>query len=315
MKIIENIQQFLIGWRFPVMMVSMLLFFSLELFIVLLIPASSGAAAQFAEDFKTWCFGYDPATGKLEWGYVIMFLIQPLMMCGVIIMVWIKPLKEVWQDRPTQTVPYLVSSATIVLALGVSLTLMVGADARAADEQLPFPAEALRTELNPIPFSLMNQDSAVVSLESLKGRVTLITAVYARCGYTCPMILAQTRRVMSSLTPQELKELSILGITLDPEHDDVAVLREMAAGQQVKTPLFHFLTGESAYVNQTLDMYGFARKRNPETGVIDHANLFLLIDRQGKIAYRFSIGKRQEDWLVHAIRMLIKEKKGSGVAA
>ena len=51
-----------------------------------------------------------------------------------------------------------------------------------------------------------------------------------------------------------------------------------------------------------------ARKRDPETGVIDHANLFLLIDREGRLAYRLGLGERQQRWLTSALRVLLDEK-------
>jgi protein SCO1 len=52
---------------------------------------------------------------------------------------------------------------------------------------------------------------------------------------------------------------------------------------------------------------GIERVRNAETGLIDHANLFLVIDRQGRVAYRFTLGDRQEQWLVSALRLLLAE--------
>ena len=42
-------------------------------------------------------------------------------------------------------------------------------------------------------------------------------------------------------------------------------------------------------------------------GEIDHANLFILIDRNRKIAYRFSLGEIQEAWMIDAIQSLIQE--------
>jgi len=41
--------------------------------------------------------------------------------------------------------------------------------------------------------------------------------------------------------------------------------------------------------------------------VIDHANLFLLLDRNGKVAYRLGLGDRQERWLASALRILLQE--------
>ena len=45
---------------------------------------------------------------------------------------------------------------------------------------------------------------------------------------------------------------------------------------------------------RSLDRMQMARDRDPETGVINHANLFLLIDRDGRLAYRLGLGERQQ---------------------
>ncbi len=51
------------GWRFPIITLSLLFFVTLLMGSVLIIPPGQSALAAFAEDFKIWCFGYDPETG------------------------------------------------------------------------------------------------------------------------------------------------------------------------------------------------------------------------------------------------------------
>ena len=70
--------------------------------------------------------------------------------------------------------------------------------------------------------------------------------------------------------------------------------------------------GPSAPLERLLDRVQIARERDPETGVISHANLFLLIDRDGRIAYRFGLGERQQRWLTSALRILLREETTSG---
>ncbi|MFQ5569759.1 MAG: SCO family protein [Rhodothermales bacterium] len=306
MRALDNIQRFIVGWKFPVLMIATLFFLVLFMGVILLIPDSSGTAGAFAEDFKIWCFGYDPATGEMEWGYVWMFLIQPFLLIGILLLIWGKPLKEVLSTAPSKIGRYVGLALGFVCCFGVSLVLLVDPGPQAVTD-LSFPADRIRTSHVPASFTLTNQEGEAVSLEALQGRVVLVTAVYARCGYTCPMILAQTRRVIEALSPEERDALTVVAITLDPEHDTPDVLKKLTQGQKVEAPFFNALTGEPGYVNRVLDQYGFARSLDPETGIIDHTNLFILIDRKGRIAYRFSLGQRQEAWLLDALHVLIKE--------
>lgn len=138
-----------------------------------------------------------------------------------------------------------------------------------------------------------------------------MTAVYATCGFTCPMILAQLKRALASVPESKLNGLRVVGVTLDPEHDTPEVLARLAKGQQVEAPLVNLVTGDSKVVNVVLDKLGVSRRRNEETGVIDHANLFILVDRAGRVAFRFTLGDLQEAWLKEAIDLLLSEEAGA----
>jgi protein SCO1/2 len=173
--------------------------------------------------------------------------------------------------------------------------------------ELPFPAEALRTDHAPPPLRLTDQTGATVDVADLRGHVVLLTAMYTRCVHTCPLVMAQAKSVAATLTPAERQDLRIIAVTLDPANDTQAVLATQAAYQDLQTPLWHLVTGEPGIVERTLDGMNVARRRNPETKAIDHANLFLLIDRRGRLAYRFTLGAQQGRWLTTAVRLLLGE--------
>ncbi len=99
---------------------------------------------------------------------------------------------------------------------------------------------------------------------------------------------------------------------MDPETDSPEVLAQLAKNHGMDAPLFRLVTGEPAEVERVLDRMEIARQRDPETGVISHANLYLLIDRQGRVAYRLGLGERQQRWLVSALRVLLREEAASG---
>lgn len=292
------------GWGFPVAALALLVTYKLLLLAVLFTPVDATALGRFAEEFKTWCFGYDPATGKMQPMYVAMMLTEPFALGGIIALVWWRQLAEALR-APRRIVPVAASSVAVVLAGAAAFGLLRTEEPQG---ELPFPAERLRTAYEPPQFKFVDQDGRATTLEEHKGRVVVLTGVYATCGYTCPMILSQSKRALAALAPEEREDVSVLAITLDPDRDDPAAMGRMAAGQKVSAPQFRLLTGDSAEVNAVLDRLGIARARNAQTGVIDHANLFLVVDREGKIAYRFTLGDRQETWLTNALRILVAEK-------
>lgn len=310
MNTLEQVQRFFTGWKFPSLMLSTLFFFTLLLFSVLLLPPPEGRLSQFANDFRVWCFGYDPATGQVEWAYVVMFLMQPLLIALVILAVWWRPLREMIEAGVMAVAPYVGGGLLIVVLAAAGLSLVVDKDTSATTpgEKLPFPAEQLRTAIPVKDFRLVDQEGDILRLSQFRNRVVMLTAVYARCGATCPLILEQTRRALAQLSETEKQHLTVLAITLDPAHDTPETLRHHLRRLGFTTPPFHFLTGSPPEVEAVLDRLGFSREVDPETGVIRHANLFLLIDKQGRLAYRFSLGEQQERWLTQALKLLITEE-------
>ena len=275
---------------------------------MLLAPSSASGLGAFAEDFRIWCFGYDPATGRTDVAYVMAMIVPQFMIGAFIVFFWWEPLREV-SRKPRIIVRYLGTAALLVTssAAGFALT-----EDRAPKGELPFPAEELRTAYEAPQFALTNQLRETVSVAGFQGDVVILTAVYASCPHTCPAILSQTRAAIAELSPEEREGLRVIAVTMDPQSDSPDVLRQLAKNHGMRSPLYHFVTGHPVDVERLLDRMEIARQRDAETGVISHANLFLLIDRDGRVAYRLGLGERQQRWLVSALRVLLREEAVSG---
>ena len=78
-RVAKQIQGFLEGGSFPALAIAALVCWEALLIAILLIPPSPTPLGAFAEDFRVWCFGYDPSTGRMEWAYVMSMLTPQLM--------------------------------------------------------------------------------------------------------------------------------------------------------------------------------------------------------------------------------------------
>jgi protein SCO1/2 len=307
-RAIGAIERFFSGGGFPALALSLLLFYELLLVSLLLAPGGESGLGAFADEFRLWCFGYDPATGRLDWAYVMSMIGPPMLLGSILALFWWEPLRAL-VARPLAALGYvLVSAVAVGGAAGALAALGPGGDTGA----LPFPAEALRTAHPPPEIRLTNQARETFDLSEQRGDVVLVTAMYAACPHACPLVLAQTKRAIGELTPEERADLRVVAVTMDPERDSPELLSEIARLQGMEAPLYNFLTGEAPEVERVLDRIGVARRRDPETGVIDHTTLFLLVDRAGSVAYRFTLGERQERWLVSALKLLLREGNDAG---
>lgn len=306
---LRGLQRSIASWRFPALVLPLLVFVQLLLLSLLLVPEDAGPLARFAEEMKVWCFGYDPASGRLQPAYVVMIVVDPAILCGLVAAVWWRPLARITRRAPRALLPYVAAAGLLAGGCALAAVALWRADVDDAVDPTVFPAERLRTSLPAPDVDLVDQDGARVRLADLRGQVVVVTAVYATCSATCPMILGQARSALAALDPDERAEVTVLGVTLDPGRDDPAAMARMAEGQGVSAPAFRLLTGPIDRVERTLDAIGVARKRDPATGVIDHTNVFLLVDRRGRVAFRFGLGDLQEQWLVEGLRALVREQE------
>lgn len=286
--------------RLPAFMITLSALYTAAVVTMLVAPAGPTGFGAFAEEFKVWCFGYDPATRSVQPMYVVTMLMQPIVLSAGVLLLFGADLRASVRRAPRAFVPASLLALAVALVGGTAVSKMRAPRAEA-------PLDALRTALPAPTIRLVDQTGAPFDLAAEQGRVVLLTSVYASCTLSCPMILAATKRALAGLTTAERSALVVAAVTLDPEHDDAARLLALADAQQVSAPSFRLLTGAAPEVNAVLDGLQVARKRDPATGLIDHANLFVLVDKKGRIAYRFSLGEGEKQWLLPAVRRLLAE--------
>jgi protein SCO1/2 len=306
--IADGILRFFSGGRFPAFALSFVAFYELLMLAVLVAPAGPSGLGAFAEDFRIWCFGYDPATGHMNPSNALSFLLPPAVLAIGLALLWREPLRAALA-RPL-AMAFDVGAAALLVGVAASGFVLLGATP--ARGELPFPAESLRMAIRPPELRLTDQAGEAIDLAALRGEVVLLTAVYASCPHTCPIILEQARSALDTLSPEERAHVHVVGVTLDPGHDTPEVLAELAAMHGLERPTYHLVTGPTAEVERVLDRMDVSRRRDPETGVIDHANVFLVVDPAGRVAYRLTIGERQQRWLVSALRVLVREVPDAG---
>ena len=147
------------------------------------------------------------------------------------------------------------------------------------------PAADDPVEFGPLPdFELVDQLGRSVTRDSLRGRPLVLAAIYSRCVGPCPAI----SRGMQELQ-DELKDTDTLlvSISVDPEHDDPAVLASYAEGYGADPERWLLLSGseEEIYrlVREGLKM---AVQRDDETDIgqaVTHSNRLAAVDAEGRL--------------------------------
>lgn len=158
-------------------------------------------------------------------------------------------------------------------------------------------------------FKLVDQDSSIVTDESLRGKIYVADFFFTSCRTICPIMKTQMLRVYESI--QDDTDVILVSHTIDPEHDTVALLHDYADRLGVKSDKWHFLTGvkDSIYYLAQTSYFATAMEAEDEPDGFIHSGAFLLIDKKGRIRGKYD-GTREEEVnkLLKDIAVLKKEE-------
>ncbi|MCF7687500.1 MAG: SCO family protein [Cephaloticoccus sp.] len=301
--------RFLTGAGLAVFLLTALVGYEAFLLLTIFGPTEGWWLADFVRDFQLWCFRGDPRTGGISWLAVSVMMFEPAFVVGVAAILW------------RQKFALLVHPGTwwvhikAALAAGVLIAGCVGgliyyarADAVRALILPPFPGERIRVQLALPGTILIDQKGGTFSFADLRGRVVLVTGVYAACTTACPEIFLELKALLDELPVTERAELSVVALSLNPEYETTELMDAVTTARGFSHPELRYVNGrDPAVMHDLLTRLQFSATRNPENGIIDHANLFLLVDRTNHIAYRFTLDPRHRAWMRAALRSLLNE--------
>ena len=124
-----------------------------------------------------------------------------------------------------------------------------------------------------------------VDLRSFRGRLTLIYFGYTFCPDVCPTSLAATSEGLKRLTPDEAARVAMLFVSVDPERDTPARLKEYA---EFFHPGMVGVTGQPDELAAIARRYGafYARQAVATAGegyVVDHTSDTYVVGPDGRL--------------------------------
>jgi protein SCO1/2 len=163
----------------------------------------------------------------------------------------------------------------------------------------PPPATPTRS-LYQLAAPLVAQDGRAIGLDVYRGRPVLVTLFYAGCQATCPLIVETLRSVERQLAESRRKDLRVLILTLDPEHDTAAVLAATARARGIDTTRWTLARTDAAHVRRIAAALGQQYRQLPD-GQFSHATLISALDADGVIVAQSDQLGRADPKLVAAL--------------
>jgi protein SCO1 len=164
-------------------------------------------------------------------------------------------------------------------------------------------------DIRPAPRTvLVDCKEKAFDLEKLRGKVVVVSFVYATCNGTCPLTTQALARVRKRLEEAKLwgKSVEFVSITLDPRRDTGEVLRNYAKISEADSPSWHFLTGKPEDVAKVISAWDMWVKSD-DKGVLDHPSRIFLLDRNGHEREIYNLEFLKPDAVVQDVRELLKD--------
>ena len=151
-------------------------------------------------------------------------------------------------------------------------------------------------------FAMIDQHGDFLQIRNLRGKPFVMNFIFTRCqaAKMCPASTTRMSDLQDAARDAGLKGLHFVTITFDPEFDSPGILRQYADGYEIEHDNFHLLTATQTLVDDLLRQFGILTM--DEDGTINHTMATLLIDANGRVAFR----KEGSTWSVNEF---IKEAK------
>jgi protein SCO1 len=123
---------------------------------------------------------------------------------------------------------------------------------------------------------LLDQNGKPLALASLKGRFVLVDFIYTSCPGACLMLTQKMCIIAQSLGPVLGRDITLLSVDIDPEHDGPAQLEHYVHRQDAQFAGWLFVTGGPATIELVLRNFQLRRKREADGSVAHVEGIFLL---------------------------------------
>ncbi|MFY7758791.1 MAG: SCO family protein [Flavobacterium stagni] len=136
-------------------------------------------------------------------------------------------------------------------------------------------------------FKLTDQNNQTITEADYKGKVYVLEFFFSTCPSICPIMNKNMVTLQTAYGSNP--NFGIASISINPENDTPAVLKEHAKKVGVAIKNWHLLTGDKKYIFE-LSNKGFnifaGESKEKVNGGFEHSGLFALIDKNGNIRCR-----------------------------
>src|SRR6266478_5764006 len=202
------------------------------------------------------------------------------------------------------TIHHNLRSLIIIVVTASSLFAVAGCNRDSAGSA---SSESVLTDAK-----LVDQNGNSMALTSLKGKPMVVDFIYTSCPGPCLMETAKLANVALRLGSDIGSKVTIVSISVDPEHDGPKQLLDYSRQQGADAKGWYFLTGSPRDVDRALAGFKISREIGPD-GSVGHVVDMMLIGPDGRVVQEYNGEVVKAQNIVDDVRKTLH--KGLGGAA
>jgi len=159
---------------------------------------------------------------------------------------------------------------------------------------------------DPIPeYTFTNMLGQLVKLSELKGRAIAFTFIFTRCPFPtfCPRLNTTFQDAQNRIKamPEAPTNWTMLSITMDPDYDTVARLKDYAQRYKIDASHWQFVTGDLTDITAIGEQFGLQFWRPKPNDPISHNVRTVVIDATGRVQWITNENEYKADELANQI--------------
>jgi protein SCO1/2 len=156
------------------------------------------------------------------------------------------------------------------------------------------PAQAAQPQL-------IDQTGHPFTFQTLRGTPLIVTFISAHCTDACPLINAQFAQAAQRFQ-QSHAHVRLLTITLDPEHDSLRDMRDIAQRFHANPRMWLVAGGSLRNVHSVMSAFGVVAQRGRKGYAEVHTTFVYYIDARGNLRKTMLASTALTDQLVELAR-------------
>ena len=187
----------------------------------------------------------------------------------------------------TRKPPLRLFVASVAAFAVVSSTLLVWLSTTSAESVGKRTAvqQPSSSSLYQLESSWSTDNTARIRLRELGGRYLIVAMIFTRCPGVCPTLVRELQALQKSLPQKVSEKTGFLLVTIDPEFDTPAVLREYRQKMGLAADKWTLLRGEPNDLRELAATLGFDYQPNGPGGFA-HSRLVTVLDPGGEVIHQ-----------------------------